>query len=143
MIFPTIKDPNGNCADDLGLPEPRSRFCHNMSIAEIQFEGEWDCNFNGVADSDEGVACCAEEDGDLNGDGVIDLSDVIYVSSSLFQGGHPPVPFCIPAGVNTRGRCNAVEGDVNGDNGVDLSTAIYLLTFLFQGGSPPLPICPP
>jgi hypothetical protein len=64
--------------------------------------------------------------GDVNGSGLIDISDVIFGLAWLFQSGAPPP--CIAA------------ADINGDAGVDISDPIYLLIHLFLSGpSPPAP----
>lgn len=61
--------------------------------------------------------------GDANGDGVIDISDVVYLLNYLFKGGEPPSPLAV--------------GDVNCDMIVDLGDVVYLLNYLFKGGPPP------
>jgi hypothetical protein len=67
--------------------------------------------------------------GDCNGDGVVDISDVVYLINYLFiPGSPPPVPLCI--------------GDVNCDGVVDVSDVVYLINYLFiQGSPPPCPDC--
>jgi len=84
---------------------------------------------------------CADDNGDVNGDGFRDLSDAVYSLAFSFQGGPDPVEFCFPAGPKEE-DCARANGDVNGDNGIDLSDPIYNLAFLFQGGPPPVDICP-
>jgi len=79
--------------------------------------------------------------GDVNGDGAIDLSDAVYTLTHLFQGGPEPVMFCFAVGPKTP-ECADVNGDVNGDGSIDLSDAVYSLAFSFQGGAGPLPPCP-
>jgi hypothetical protein len=61
--------------------------------------------------------------GDANHDGVIELSDVVYLLNYLFKGDDPPEPL--------------EAGDVNCDGIVDLGDVVYLLSFLFKGGPPP------
>lgn len=63
--------------------------------------------------------------GDANGDGAIDLGDVVLVLNFLFKDGPPPFP------VET--------GDANCDETIDLGDAVYLLNYLFKGG--PAPSC--
>ncbi|MCA8960800.1 MAG: hypothetical protein KDC38_09815 [Planctomycetes bacterium] len=61
--------------------------------------------------------------GDANGDGTLDVADVISMLSFLFQGGELLV-------------CEtALDGNDSGD--VNVADAIYLLSFLFTGGPPP------
>jgi hypothetical protein len=61
--------------------------------------------------------------GDANGDGMIDVSDVVYLLNYLFVQGPPPVPLA--------------AGDVTCDSVVDASDIVYLLNYLFVGGPAP------
>jgi hypothetical protein len=61
--------------------------------------------------------------GDANRDGVIDISDVVYLLNYLFVGGPAPVPL--------------EAGDVTCDGVVDASDLVYLLNYLFVNGPPP------
>jgi hypothetical protein len=65
--------------------------------------------------------------GDTNDDKTIDISDVVYLISYIFQGGLPPLPYC--------------SADVNDDNVVDVSDAVYLISYIFQDGPPPIQGC--
>ena len=68
--------------------------------------------------------------GDVNSDGKVDLSDVIYLLNFLYQSG--PCPKCLTAAF------------INNDGNIDLSDAVYLQQYLFNGGPPPgapFPIC--
>jgi hypothetical protein len=61
--------------------------------------------------------------GDCNGDGTINVSDVVYLINYLFIGGPAPVPLA--------------AGDVNCDRIVNVSDVVYLINYLFIGGPPP------
>jgi hypothetical protein len=61
--------------------------------------------------------------GDANANGLINLSDVIYLLNYLFRGGSSPCPM--------------EAGDVNCDGAVNLSDDIILLNYLFRGGEAP------
>jgi len=61
--------------------------------------------------------------GDGNGDGTVDVADVVYLLAALFTGGPPAVV--------------AEAAFVNGDAAFDISDPIYLLAHLFSGGPPP------
>ncbi|MCK4403990.1 MAG: SBBP repeat-containing protein [candidate division Zixibacteria bacterium] len=61
--------------------------------------------------------------GDANGDGVIDLGDVVYLINYLYRNGTAPDP--LPA------------GDCNCDGIVDLGDVVYLINYLYRGGPPP------
>jgi PKD repeat protein len=61
--------------------------------------------------------------GDVNGDCLVGLGDVILLLNYLFKGGDDPFPY--------------LAADMDSDQAVNLSDAIYLLNYLFRGGSPP------
>jgi len=65
--------------------------------------------------------------GDLNGDGVVDVLDVIVIIGTAFEGQTPP-----------NGMASA---DVNGDCVVDVFDVIYLIDYTFSGGPAPGPGC--
>jgi len=84
---------------------------------------------------------CASDNGDVNGDAVVDISDAVYLLGWLFLGGPAPAPLCDTAGVGA--DCAADNGDTNGDTELDISDVLYLLIWHFLGGPEPLPICAP
>jgi outer membrane protein assembly factor BamB len=61
--------------------------------------------------------------GDANGDGTIDVADVMYLINYLFTDGSAPDPLWV--------------GDANSDGEVDIADVMYLINYLFIGGSPP------
>jgi hypothetical protein len=65
---------------------------------------------------------------DNNVEQSIDIADLIYLVTYMFQDG-PELP-CFE------------EADVNADTQIDIATLIYLVTYMFQEGPPPLD-CPP
>jgi hypothetical protein len=66
--------------------------------------------------------------GDVNGDGVVNVGDALYILNYLFKGGPAPIPsLCV--------------GDVNNDDMVNVGDALYILNWLFKGGPPPDPNC--
>ncbi len=69
--------------------------------------------------SGSGVLC-----GDANGDGVINISDAVFVINYVFIPGSPaPNPLC--------------RADANGDGTINVSDAVYLINYVFIPGSPP------
>ena len=65
--------------------------------------------------------------GDVNGDGVANSADVVYLITYMFIGGPPPNPMA--------------AGDVNGDCVVNSSDVVYLINYLFIGGPAPKKGC--
>ena len=61
--------------------------------------------------------------GDANGDGAMDVADVVHLVNYLFIGGSAPGPLA--------------AGDVNCDGIVNIADIIYLANYLFLGGPPP------
>jgi hypothetical protein len=66
--------------------------------------------------------------GDVNADGVINVGDIVYLTTYLYRGGPPPIP--LPC-----------YGDVNCDDIVNVGDVVYLITYLYRGGSSPCPEC--
>ncbi|MCP4566121.1 MAG: hypothetical protein GY841_00930 [FCB group bacterium] len=64
--------------------------------------------------------------GDVNNDGLVNLSDLIYLTSYLYSSGPPP-----PAGYDVI--------DINCDSTIDLADVIYFYRFLFLSGPSPCP----
>ncbi|MGB2698008.1 MAG: dockerin type I domain-containing protein, partial [Candidatus Zixiibacteriota bacterium] len=75
----------------------------------------------GAFEFDHGYVC-----GDCNGDGKVDIVDVVCLINYLFHGGPAPVPI--------------EAGDVNCDHEVTIADVVYLINYLFKGG--PTPCCP-
>lgn len=65
--------------------------------------------------------------GDINhsGEPILDISDLIYLVSFMFQFG--PEPHCMEAA-----NINGADGEVP-----DIADLIYLVTYMFQDGPPP------
>lgn len=63
--------------------------------------------------------------GDCNGDGLVNLADIVFLINYLFRGGPPP---SIPQ-----------AGDANCDGRVNLVDLVYLINYIFRSG--PAPSC--
>ncbi|MBI4585559.1 MAG: IPT/TIG domain-containing protein [Planctomycetes bacterium] len=61
--------------------------------------------------------------GDANGDGLLDISDAVYLLNALFLGG--PAPPCPDA------------ADADDDGAVEMNDAVFFLLARFAGGEPP------
>jgi hypothetical protein len=65
--------------------------------------------------------------GDANSDGMVDISDVVYLIAYIFSGGSAPSPL--------------LAGDANCDTMVDISDVVYLIAYIFSGGQAPCAVC--
>ncbi len=61
--------------------------------------------------------------GDCNGDGILDVGDVVYLVNYLYRNGSAPDP--------------VEAGDANCDGIVDVGDVVYLTNYLYRGGNPP------
>lgn len=68
--------------------------------------------------------------GDASGDGVINLLDILYVISAIYDS--PPGPAPVPPDA----------GDANGDGNLNLIDILYLIDYLYSAPPGPTPICP-
>jgi hypothetical protein len=66
---------------------------------------------------------CERVRGDANGDGIVDLGDIVYLVGYLYKGGPAPDP--------------VEAGDCNCDGIVNLGDVVYLVSYLYKGGPPP------
>ena len=64
--------------------------------------------------------------GDVNGNGVVDSGDLIYLINYLFLPGYPAPP-------------NPIDADVDGSPGINLGDALQLSGFIFTSGCDLLP----
>jgi len=73
----------------------------------------------------ESGPCCAGIRGNVDGDAAesIDISDIVYIASWMFQDG--PFPPCLE------------EADVTVDSEVDISDLVFLVSYAFNGGPAP------
>jgi len=80
-----------------------------------------DLNHNGIIDACEFIC------GNASGDGIVDISDVVYLIAYIFSGGSAPSP--------------KLAGDANCDSIVDISDVVYLIAYIFSGGQAPCAGC--
>lgn len=78
-----------------------------------------------------GFGCDCPHQGDTNGDGVIDVFDVIGLIEIAFSGAPDPQD----------PQCPKTRGDVNSDSVTDVFDVIYLITTAFSGGPDPVNPC--
>ena len=61
--------------------------------------------------------------GDANGDGIVNVGDIVYLVSYLYKAGPEPTP--------------EEAGDVNLDGIINVGDIVYLVSYLYKGGPPP------
>ena len=66
--------------------------------------------------------------GDMNNDSSVNIADLTYLVSYLFQGGDDPTPYLCVA-------------DVNNDDSINIADLTYMVAYLFQGGPEPNEFC--
>lgn len=67
---------------------------------------------------------CLAKAGDVTGDGIINLSDIVSIVNFLFKSAPAPSPLC--------------RANVTGDANVNLSDIVYLINFIFKSGPAPV-----
>ena len=96
----------------VGPPDASTVFPQTMSVDYVRV----------YRNSEGGDSCCVLR-GDVNGDGSITASDIIYLVNHVFKGGVAPI--CLD------------DGDANDDGGMTSSDIIYLVNYVFKGGADP------
>ncbi len=127
--FFRIDNPTGDLADpgvndslyvDTGLL-PGSEYDY-LAIAEDSF-GNWSPHSDLITVS--GSSSCCVIRGDINRSGGVDISDLTYLISYMFEAGPPP-------------NCEE-EADLDLNGLIDISDLTYLIDYMFVGGAPPPP----
>ena len=65
--------------------------------------------------------------GDADGDGSVNIADVVFLLEYIFSDGAAPSPLA--------------AGDANCDNGVNIADCVYLIAYIFSGGPAPCAGC--
>lgn len=75
------------------------------------------------------IVCPTDETfGDSDDNGVVNISDVVYLIAYIFGGGPHPIPITL-------------IGDADCSGFVNISDAVYLIAYIFGGGPPPCNPC--
>jgi hypothetical protein len=120
------------------MPKNARRWTAPVCVTAGLFAGGLCARLAALDSGESGVGqLYALDNGDVNGDWDVDLSDTIYLLGSLYSGGRAPVPLALCVGAEREIR----NGDTNGDGQIDVSDAISLLAWLFSNGRPPVDAC--
>jgi hypothetical protein len=65
--------------------------------------------------------------GDADGEGTVDIADVVYLIAYIFSSGPAPMPL--------------TAGDADCDGGITIADAVYLVAYIFSGGPAPCAGC--
>lgn len=79
------------------------------------------------SDGDNIGDACDYVCGDADGDGLVNISDAVFVIGYIFGGGNAPNPY--------------MAGDANCDALVNISDAVHLIAYIFGGGPAPCSAC--
>ncbi len=122
LCFDDYYGPLGN---GLGFGEAFLWWCqNNMESCYGEYSRVWFYGMTLLGDPTLKLSRFLEDHtGDVTGDGVIDLADVIFLINYLFKGGTTPDPLRL--------------GDPTADCVVDVADVIFLINYLYKGGSAP------
>jgi DNA-binding beta-propeller fold protein YncE len=97
---------------------------YDPSDGNLWISDYWDDTIKKI----EGFDTAEIINGDINGDGIVNVGDIVYLITYLFRNGAAPQPVLCAA-------------DVNADAVVDLGDVVFLINYLYAGGSAPIDTC--
>ena len=113
----------GNGTFDPDSVYPVGEYAYSVFAADLDGDGDLDLATAAYGADSVSVLLNCLPTGDCNGDGAINVSDVVYLINYLFNETSPPDPLEV--------------GDVNCDGKVDVVDVVYLINYLFGEGPSP------
>jgi hypothetical protein len=95
-----------------------------VGLSAGRHEGKITYTATGSAPREVKVVLLVYTFGDVNADGVVDVSDIVYLQEYIFSGGHEPIPVIY-------------SGDVDCSHTVDITDIVWLIDYIFSGGPAP------
>ena len=111
--------------NEYGNPDYNFWYSEMLAAGYYQFKIKTEDDCGNMGSYSCVVGALTAKCGDANGDGVIDVGDVVYLINYLYKNGPAPNPVLI--------------GDANCDGIVDVGDVVYLINYLFKNG--PEPCC--
>jgi hypothetical protein len=96
-----------------------------QSVFAADLDGDGDLDLATANGTDDVSVLLNATRGDANGDGIINVGDIVYLVSYLYKNGPAPSP--------------VDAGDCNCDEIVNVGDVVFLVSYLYKGG--PEPVC--
>jgi hypothetical protein len=103
---------------------PVGDYPYSVFAADLDGDGDLDLATSNYGSDNVSVLLNGLSTGDCNGDGLIDIVDIVYLIDYVLKNGPEPVP--VPE-----------VGDVNCDDIVDVVDIVYLINYVLKNGPPP------
>jgi hypothetical protein len=101
-----------------GYPTYKSEFNFMLKVSDSSDPPNSDDTWISITVSDPPHTC-----GDANNDGLVNVSDAVWIINYIFLGGSPPDPL--------------EAGEVNCDGDINVSDAIWIINYIFIDGPAP------
>lgn len=126
--FEVVTEPGGGFAGRLAM---EIRLCDLIGYyepiwdtSEVIYTISYEFDDNSDNSIEGSFVIVGHRSGDVNGDGLVNIMDIVYLIDYLYRGGPAPMPY-------------ELAGDINCSRSVDLLDILYLIKYLYYSGPPP------